>query len=109
MFEPDYYKNFCPECGDKKIEKIRVGSFRCGECGCEFRHNYMKWLLVATPSFLLLFLLLIEVSQLRSVPKWLFCVLTGVAVLVVLVSGDWYSIGKHGREFNATEDENPAA
>jgi hypothetical protein len=109
MFEPSHWKNYCPECGEKNIEKIRVGLFRCGECGGEFGHNYKKWLLVATPTLLLLLLLLMEVSRLRSVPRWLYYVVTSVGMLVILVSGEWCSIAKHGREFNATKDENRGA
>jgi hypothetical protein len=109
MFKPSTWKNYCPECGERSIARIRRGCFQCSECGCEFTHNYKIWLLVGTPYVLLCLFVIFEAATQKDLPKGVFYFLIIVALVVTFASPDWYSITKHGREAESVDDEKHVA
>jgi len=97
------FKNYCPECGRQiQLMKVANGHFRCPDCGCECRRNWLPWLVVGVPAMALS---LFVIGSLPGVSLWkshVGLVYSGGAVVAVLC---WfwghrgYTVVEHGREF----------
>ena len=108
-FEPPEWQLQCPQCGHQKIEKTTDGTFVCGSCECEFRHNWKAWIIVAPPWIVLLVVMLYTFATLGTLPKIVLYSLLAVCAVAYFVSPECYRVQKPGHSEQTQDDKGTEA